>query len=193
MIEIYASTSKQTAEQAEQVAQRTRVANTAEPYTEPPALPPARLQLDSEALLPQRAALKQLQQLAPRLPAGYVRLMQTVGPGILRDTVRVYGPAAILREHAAWQRRIAEYWFWGDGPLLSQPAAEHALRIADTLAGDEIVFLPAAPDTVLMLPREDEQVVLLSKTGLLAAIGRLVSTASGRWPQKLRYQPFADG
>jgi hypothetical protein len=101
--------------------------------------------------------------------------------------------ATILRDTKAWRDRITQYWFWGNGSLLSKEAAQRAVRIADTIGGDELVFLPTEPDTLLLLPHEDEEVQLVSTTGLLAALTRLVTSESGRVPARLTYEPTSDG
>jgi hypothetical protein len=68
--------------------------------------------------------------------------------------------------------------------------AQGAFVIADTLDGDELVFLPTDPNTLLLLPREDE---VVSETGLLPALTRLMTSESGRVPAKLTYVPMRDG
>ncbi len=55
------------------------------------------------------------------------------------------------------------------------------------------MFLPSDPNTLLLLPREDEEVRLISKTGLLSALTRLVTSESGRVPAKRMYEPTPDG
>jgi hypothetical protein len=122
------------------------------------------------------------------LPAGYADLMRAHGPGTLAGKVRVYGPRTILRERKKWHTRLAKYWFWGAGPLLTQADAKSAVRVGDTLDGDELVFHPRAPDVLFVLGRETEEVVLASRKGLLPALARLL----GRVPAQIALEPLAD-
>ncbi len=168
-------------------------AGPANPYAEPQPLGLDQLRVKGKPRSVDRASLDKLKaELATALPAGYEEMMRKLGPGLLRNTVRVHGPLAVLRDARSWRERIAQYWFWGDGPLLSKPAGQSAVRIADTPGGDELVFLPTAPDTMLLLSHEDEEVQLASKTGLLAALTRLMTSDSGRLPSKLPYEPEGD-
>lgn len=189
----YDGTPKQTVEEAAKAALQTRKPAATVPYADSPPLRLDRLRVKGDPRPVAGAALDRLKsELAARLPAGYEEMMRTLGPGTLRSTVRVAGPATSLHATRVWRERVAAYWFWGEGPLLSRDAARDAVLIADTVAGDELVFLPAAPDTLLLLPREDEEVHLASKTGLLPALARLLASDSGRLPAKLTYEPKAD-
>jgi len=193
LIARYASTPKQSAEEAAKAALRTRKPAAAEPYVEPMPLQLDQLRVKGKPQPVSDADLQRLKtELAAKLPAGYEEVVGTLGPGTLRVTVRVQGPATILRDTKAWRERITQYWFWGNGPLLSKQAAQRAVRIADTIGGDELVFLPTEPDTLLLLPHEDEEVQLVSKTGLLSALTRLVTSESGKVPAKLTYEPTSD-
>lgn len=193
LIKRYATTPRQTTEQARDAALRTRVPESAAPYRE---LAPLRLEILEVTGAPHPATKRALERLraglAKQLPDGYEDMMRAVGPGVLRHTVRVHGPRQILGEVAEWRRRIKKYWFWGKGPLLSKSAAQKAVRIADTLDGDELVFVPSEPDTLLMLPREDEEVQLLSRTGLLSALARIIKRDSARMPRRVSYEPMKD-
>jgi len=165
----------------------------AEPYLEPQPLGLDQLRVKGKPRPVDQVSLDKLKaELATDLPTGYEEMMRTVGPGLLRNTVRVYGPLSILRDTKSWRERIAQYWFWGDGPLLSKQASQSSVRIADTPGGDELVYVPTAPETLLVLPHEDEEVQLASKTGLLAALTRLLRSDSGRLPSKLPYEPEGD-
>jgi hypothetical protein len=190
LVDQFAAKPRQTLDEARRAAAATRRPAAPEPYVEPTPLSLDQLQVKGAARPVPQASLEKLKQhLATALPAGYEELMRTVGPGTLRGAVRVYGPQTLMRETQLWRERIARYWFWGDGPLLAKKAAQGATRIADTLDGDELVFLPTQPDTLFLLPREEQVVRLASKTGLLAALARLVAGDSGRVPRKLPYEP----
>jgi hypothetical protein len=190
----YSALPKQSTEEASKAALRTRRAVAPAPHMDSPPMDLAKLRVKGERQPVPEAALERLQvEAATTLPAGYDEMMRTLGPGTLGTKVRVQGPEAILQNTKAWRERVAQYWFWGDGPLLSKAAAQSAFVIADTLDGDELVFLPSDPKTLLLLPREDEEVRLISKTGLLSALTRLVASESGRVPAKLTYEPMRDG
>jgi hypothetical protein len=190
----YSGVPKQSIEEASRVALRTRKPVATAPHTESPPLDLAKLRVKGERQPVPEAALERLKaETATSLPDGYREMMQTLGPGTLGTKVRVQGPETILRNAKAWRERVAQYWFWGAGPLLSQDAAQGAFVVADTIDGDELVFLPADPNTLLLLPREDEEVMLVSKTGLLPALTRLVTSESGRVPAKLVYEPVREG
>ncbi len=190
----YSGVPKQSTEEASQAALRTRRPVVAAPHVESAPLDLAKLRVKGERQPVAEAALDRLKvEAATRLPAGYEDMMRTLGPGTLGTKVRVQGPATILRNANAWRERVAQYWFWGSGPLLSKVAAQGAFVIADTLDGDDLVFLPADPSTLLLLPREDEEVRLISKTGLFPALTRLMTSESGRVPSRLTYEPMPDG
>jgi hypothetical protein len=193
LIARYASTPKQTTEEAAKAALTTRKPAAAAPYVEPAPLRLDQLHAKGKPQPVRDTDLDRLKrELAPMLPAGYEELLRTFGPGTLRVTVRVHGPATVLRDTKTWHERIAQYWFWGNGPLLTKDAAQGAVRIGDTLDGDEIAFLPSEPHTLLLLPRLDEELKVLSKTGLLSALTRLMMSESGKMPANLVYEPTSD-
>jgi hypothetical protein len=190
----YSGVPKQSTEEASEAALRTKKPATAKPFVESPPLDLAKLRVKGERQPVPEAALERLKvEASTSLPDGYKEMMSTLGPGTLGTKVRVQGPETILRNAKAWRGRVAQYWFWGDGPLLSKGAAQGAFVIADTIDGDELVFLPSEPNTLLPLPREDEEVKLVSKAGLLRTLTRLVTSQSGRVPAKLTYEPMPDG
>jgi hypothetical protein len=189
LIAKYAATPKQTAEAAAQIAARTRKPEKIEPFKEATPIVLATIQVKGKRTGVAAADLAKLRKaIGSDLPAGYVDLVSTHGPGMLAGKVRVYGPRTIARERKKWHARLAKYWFWGAGPLLTQIDAKQAVLVADTLDGDELVFHPRTPNTMLVLPRETEEVVLASHAGLLPALSRLL----GRVPRKLVLEPMKD-
>lgn len=110
--------------------------------------------------------------LGTRLPAGYRTFVTTLGEGVYGTQLRVYPPARIIGELASWRERIERYWFWGDRPL-PQASALECVCIADTIGGDEIVFHPADPDALFLLPHEVERARSLGR-GLATAIAKVV-------------------
>src|SRR4051812_24044802 len=82
-------------------------------------------------------------KLGVKLPAGYREFMTTLGDGLLSDYVRVYPPKQISKELKEWRKRIKQYWFWDELPvLLKKDRAIESIVIADTIEGDEVVFHP---------------------------------------------------
>jgi hypothetical protein len=189
LIARYESTPKQSPDEAARIAARTRAPEKAEPFKEARPLLVTRIHVKGNRTRVVERDLDALRKtIKSELPAGYVELVIAHGPGTLAGRARVFGPRTIIRERKKWHARLARYWFWGAGPLLTQADAKRAVLVADTLDGDELVFHPSAPDTLLVLPRESEQVVLASRVGLLAALARLL----GRVPAKVTLEPLED-
>jgi hypothetical protein len=133
--------------------------------------------------------------LGTRFPTGYRAYVTTLGEGILGgDLVRIYPPHRILNgpnDVTTWRKRVEQYWFWGDGPLLRKPDAAECVIVGDTTVGDEMVFRPSDPDRILILPRESEQVHAI-EGGLLAAIDWLCSSGvvAEAFPER-EFEPFS--
>ncbi|GLS42453.1 hypothetical protein GCM10007884_04380 [Methylobacterium brachythecii] len=133
--------------------------------------------------------------LGTRFPEGYRAYVTTLGEGILGgDLVRIYPPHRILHgpnDVATWRERIAQYWFWGDNPLLRKPSAAECVIVGDTTQGDELVFRPSDPDRILVLPRDSEEVHAV-EGGLLAAVEWLCSSGAVAEPFTDReFEPFS--
>ena len=109
-----------------------------------------------------------------RMPAGYSTFVTKVGEGIYGNLVRIYPPGRVESELEPWRERVGRHWFWGKRPL-SREEAQEAVRIGDTLAGDELVVHPRDPDAVLLLPRESERARVLAR-GLAPALAKLVKS-----------------
>lgn len=177
----YVEVPKQTAEAAREIVAKTKPAAPPEPHREAKPLDPARVEVKGTPVLYSET---QLVDLAPGWgtapPTGYAAFMAKVGAGILNNTVRCYGPDAVSKNHRPWVERIREHWFWGDGSLLPQSDALDAIRIADTLDGHELVFHPRQPDCLMLLPHDDDEVLLISEGGYLPALTRLLELYGGR-------------
>jgi Ankyrin repeats (3 copies) len=181
-----AHVSKQSEHEAEQVAEST-FSPPPERFKEMAPLPLDRLTLGSSASPPAPGEFDALRgAYGAALPAGYEEMLGEFGSGLLHNKVRVYGPAAVQSERQEWLARIAEYWLW-DERLVSRDAAQTALRLADTLDGHELIAVPREPDTLWLLPHEDDEVGLVSRRGFRSALSKLVSNRTGRLPRKLRY------
>lgn len=110
------------------------------------------------------------------LPAGYADYVTKLGDGILSAFVRVYLPWRIRDELPEWRRRIAKYWFWDAGKrALPKDRAMECVILADTVAGDELVFHPQRPETLFVLPAENEK-VFTTDADLLCAIDWMCSS-----------------
>lgn len=96
------------------------------------------------------------------LPAGYAEYVTHLGEGTLSNWVRVYPPWRVVGELKSWRERIKSHWFWEAGERkLSFARAQKCIIIADTIGGDELIFYPAKPDRLFVLPREDEDIHVL--------------------------------
>jgi hypothetical protein len=181
----YASTKKQSPAEAKVAAAATRKEAPTPVYEEPAPIDVAKVKGKGKGVAPR--ALDALEKtLGSPLPAGYREIMERFGQGLLGRRVRVYPPARVTKDLAEWRARVQDYWFWGNDAMFDKKAAKKAVCIADTVDGDEFVYALAQPDTIFMLPNEEERVVLLAKTGLLAALGRVLS----RGKKALTFEPF---
>lgn len=95
-----------------------------------------------------------------KFPVGYREYITKFGQGVLGgDFVRIYPPARIVRDLEEWRDRISEYWFWDEGAdILTKENALRCIILGDTVNGDELVFHPDAPNTVMVLPRDSEKI-----------------------------------
>jgi hypothetical protein len=114
-------------------------------------------------------------------PEGYRDYVTQLGEGVLGGSfIRIYPPWRIENELVEWRRRINKYWFWDEGRhVLPKERALECVLIGDTLGGDEIVFHPARPNRLFVLPRYSEQVFdagddLLSAIEWMCSSGQLV-------------------
>lgn len=133
-------------------------------------------------------------QLGTRLPAGYRDFIARFGEGTLGVYVRVYPPYQILEGDnrvTEWRKRIDEYWFWDEGKdVLTKAKALECIIVADTMDGDEVVFHPAEPDRLYVLPRNEEG-VYVTDGGLLPAVDWLLNSGTLTDPIDDRtFEPF---
>lgn len=114
---------------------------------------------DDSMLVSPQAVARLERQLGTTMPTGYKEFVETLGLGVLNDTVRIYMPERIFAEFRDFQRRWNEYWFWDEGrDVLSKAKALECIIVADTGNGDELVFHPSQPDKLYVLPHGSEQI-----------------------------------
>lgn len=104
------------------------------------------------------------------LPAKYREYVTLLGEGVLSSFVRIYPPARIKQELTDWRKRIDKYWFWDKSKkLLPKERALEAIILGDTLNGDELIFHPARPKTLFILPRHADKIFVAGADVLSAA------------------------
>jgi hypothetical protein len=110
-------------------------------------------------------------------PAGYRDYVTRLGEGVLGGSfVRVYPPWRIGRELGDWRRRIGKYWHWERSrELLPKERALECVIVGDTVNGDELVFHPARPNRLFVLPRDGKR-ALVAGSDLLAAVEWMCSS-----------------
>jgi len=111
------------------------------------------------------------------------------GNGVLGGTyIRIYLPERIWKTLIDWRARITEYWFWDEGKdILTKEEVLGSIRIGDTFAGDEIIFLN---NSYYILPRQEETIFRAGKKledmiNWLCSSGILIETFKER-----NFEPF---
>lgn len=122
------------------------------------------------------------------LPAKYREYVTTLGEGALSGFVRIYPPARIQRELTDWRKRIDKYWFWDKSKkLLPKERALEAIIIGDTINGDELIFHPARPKSLFVLPRHADK-IFVAGDDLLSAVEWMCT--SGKLVKRIREYVF---
>ncbi|MBR7743201.1 hypothetical protein KC207_07855 [Phycicoccus sp. BSK3Z-2] len=107
--------------------------------------------------------------------------MTRLGPGDLGHLLRVVTPDVLVAATRDWRRRVGEYWFWQVPDAVSVDALrERGLLLGDTSDGDELVVDPARPDTLVVLPRDADDAVVV-EGGLLAAVDWVLEGNLNPW------------
>jgi hypothetical protein len=92
-----------------------------------------------------------------RFPTGYREYVTTLGKGEYCNYIRIHMPAKVLSETREYQTALDEYWFWDLGnEVISMERAMESVNIGDTVDGDVMIFHPANPDELFILPRHDD-------------------------------------
>jgi hypothetical protein len=124
-------------------------------------------------------------------PPGYRDYVTRLGEGTLASTVRIYPPWRVEKELGDSRRRINKYWFWDDGcDVLPKERALECIVVGDTLNGDELVFHPARPGGLLILPRDSETVFEAGNDLLSAVEWMLMSEELGGPVEGREFEPF---
>jgi hypothetical protein len=125
-------------------------------------------------------------------PAGYRDYVTKLGEGVLGGSfVRIYPPWRIEKELDEWRRRISKYWFWEtSGEVLPKERALECVIIGDSVNGDELIFHPARPKQLFVLPRDGEK-TLIAGSSLLEAVEWMCSSGELTEPFAEReFEPF---
>jgi hypothetical protein len=121
-------------------------------------------------------------ELGVGMPTGYAEYVQRTGAGVLGHFLVVHAPAGLPDRTLEWRKRIQEYWFWDTSGAGITPEAlqQEGVLVADTFDGDELGFHPADPDTLFVLPR-NEDIVRRLGPGLVPAVDWVLSGGLNPW------------
>lgn len=120
--------------------------------------------------------------LGVRLPRGYARFVRQVGGGSLGHFVGVLSPDQLPEMTADWRARVQDYWFWDteESGANRETLQQRGVILASSFDGDELCFDPADPDTLYVLPRNDD-VAHRVGPGFLAALEWMLSGRLNPW------------
>lgn len=112
-----------------------------------------------------------------RFPLGYREYVTTLGSGFMSDLVRIYLPNFILDTLSEWRGQIVENWYWGEdsNSALKRSKAAESVILGVTSSGDQLVIHPSAPDRILVLPYDYEE-VFFAGNDLFSAIDWMCSS-----------------
>ncbi|MBI2566095.1 MAG: hypothetical protein HYV63_03555 [Candidatus Schekmanbacteria bacterium] len=91
------------------------------------------------------------------LPDGYEQYVTRLGHGLYCTFIRIAMPAQIVKDLRDTRARWREYFNW-DEETLAKSALLKAVRIGDTLHGDELVYHRGHPESIFVLPRYDSRI-----------------------------------
>lgn len=99
-------------------------------------------------------------RLRVRFPDGYREYVTRIGEGDLNVLIRVYPPWRVLAELDGHRGMMAGSWYWdASEATFGQDEAMESIPLADSIDGDTILFHPADPTKIIVLPRHDERLV----------------------------------
>lgn len=125
-------------------------------------------------------------------PSGYRDYITKLGEGVMGGSfVRIYPPWRIEKELHDWRRRINKYWFWEkSADVLPKERALECVIIGDSVNGDELVFHPAKPKQLFVLPRGGKK-TFVAGSNLLEAVEWMCSSGELTEPFAERdFKPF---
>lgn len=130
-------------------------------------------------------------ELGVRLPSGYVAYVERLGEGTLGHFVRVYDPAKLPDLNRDWRQRINEYWFWdtSEAGVAPERLQERGVVVADSFDGDELCFDPDDPETLFLLPRDEDDARRLGP-GFSAAVDWMLSGALNPWVEGWTFEAW---
>lgn len=99
--------------------------------------------------------LQELESIIGRKLPEYEAFIKKFGTGTYSGVVRVYPPQRILAEYKDFQSRWQKNFFWdGAHSEISPQDLSQAIIFADTIDGDEFVFIKNHKPGFYILPRE---------------------------------------
>ena len=130
-------------------------------------------------------------ELGVHMPPGYAAYVERLGEGALGNFVRVYAPARLPDLTRAWRERVTEYWFWDTSEAGVKPESlqERGVVVADSFDGDELCFDPADPETLFVLPRDDD-IARRVGPGFIAAVDWMLSGALNPWVEGWTFEAW---
>jgi hypothetical protein len=126
------------------------------------------------------------QALGFTMPQGWIDIVTTFGEGTYCDLFRIYPPSKILSD-LQWHREQWEEtfeFFEASAGLITRRQLRLSVPIGDTIDGDELLYNPADPAHVLLLPRHSDVI-----TPLRADLEDLPAWNSPK-SRRLTFQPW---
>jgi hypothetical protein len=95
-------------------------------------------------------------------PRSWRALLGRLGPGAFAGRLRVSSPEAVVRETRSWRRnyRGAFRTFFANHDEVLGEEARSLVTLASSIEGDRVGFLAGAPARILILPRNDDRIVV---------------------------------
>jgi hypothetical protein len=120
-------------------------------------------------------------------PRGYGEFVTQFGAGTVNNDIRITMPDRIPEETQHWQDAWASS-FWDDGRrALPKNMVLESIPIGDTVSGHQIIFHPAPPVKIFVLPHSTGRIYVAGDT-LEAAIDWYCT--SGKVQRRQRYKYF---
>ena len=131
--------------------------------------------------------------LGVRMPSGYPVYVERLGEGTLGHFVRVHVPVRLPDLTFDWRQRITKDWFWDTTEAGVAPEAlqTRGVVVAESFDGDEVCFDPADPETLFVLPR-NEDVVRRVGPGFTAAVEWMLSGALNPWVEGWTFEAWTN-